>query len=92
MSQWGEKNNFMKKSFLGKVLMMASFVAILGGFSSCQDYTEEVKSELLNKIETQNTSLEQALAAQKQALEAKLAELQAAQEACKAECAEKMSQ
>ena len=92
MSQWGEKNNFMKKSFLGKVLMMASFVAILGGFSSCQDYTEEVKSELLSKIETQNTSLEQALAAQKQALEAKLAELQAAQEACKAECAEKMSQ
>ena len=92
MSQWGEKNNFMKKSFLGKVLMMASFVAILGGFSSCQDYTEEVKSELLNKLETQNTSLEQALEAQKQALEAKLAELQAAQEACKAECAEKMSQ
>ena len=46
----------------------------------------------MNKLETQNTSLEQALAAQKQALEAKLAELQAAQEACKAECAEKMSQ
>ena len=92
MSQWGEKNNFMKKSFLGKVLMMASFVAILGGFSSCQDYTEEVKSELLNKLETQNTTLEQALEAQKQALEAKIAELQAAQEACKAECAEKMSQ
>ena len=72
--------------------MMASFVAILGGFSSCQDYTEEVKSELLNKLETQNTTLEQALEAQKQALEAKIAELQAAQEACKAECAEKMSQ
>ena len=72
--------------------MMASFVAILGGFSSCQDYTEEVKSELLNKLETQNTTLEQALEAQKQALEAKLAELQTAQEACKAECAEKMSQ
>ena len=71
--------------------MMASFVAILGGFSSCQDYTEEVKSELLNKLETQNTTLEQALEAQKQALEAKIAELQAAQEACKAECAEKMS-
>ena len=72
--------------------MMASFVAILGGFSSCQDYTEEVKSELLNKLEIQNTTLEQALEAQKQALEAKIAELQAAQEACKAECAEKMSQ
>lgn len=72
--------------------MMASFVAILGGFSSCQDHTEEVKSELLNKLETQNTTLEQALEAQKQALEAKIAELQAAQEACKAECAEKMSQ
>lgn len=92
MSQWDEKDKLMKKNFLGKVLMMASFAAILGGFSSCQDYSEEVKSELLNRLETQNTSLEQALAAQKQALEAKLAELQAAQEACKAECAEKMSQ
>ena len=92
MLRQGRKNNFMKKSFLGKVLMMASFVAILGGFSSCQDYTEEVKSELLNKLEIQNTTLEQALEAQKQALEAKIAELQAAQEACKAECAEKMSQ
>ena len=68
----------MEKKFLGKVLMMASFVAVLGGFSSCQDYTEEVKSELLNKLETQNTTLEQALEAQKQALEAKIAELQAA--------------
>ncbi|MBR5576911.1 MAG: hypothetical protein IKW22_06525 [Bacteroidaceae bacterium] len=82
----------MKKNFLGKVLMMASFAAILGGFSSCQDYSEEVRSDVLNKLETQNTTLENALAAQKQALEAKLAELQAAQEACKAECAEKMSQ
>lgn len=92
MSQWDEKDKLMKKNFLGKVLMMASFAAILGGFSSCQDYSEEKYSDVLNKIETQNTSLEQALAAQKQALEAKLAELQAAQEACKAECAEKMSQ
>ena len=92
MSQWDEKDKLMKKNFLGKVLMMASFAAILGGFSSCQDYSEEKYSDVLNKLETQNTSLEQALAAQKQALEAKLAELQAAQEACKAECAEKMSQ
>lgn len=92
MSQWDEKDKLMKKNFLGKVLMMASFAAILGGFSSCQDYSEERYSDVLNKLETQNTSLEQALEAQKQALEAKLAELQAAQEACKAECAEKMSQ
>lgn len=87
-----DKNKSMKKSFLGKVLMMASFVAILGGFSSCQDYSEERYSDVLSKLENQNTTLEQALAAQKQALEAKIAELQAAQEACKAECAEKMSQ
>ena len=86
------KNNFMKKSFLGKVLMMASFVAILGGFSSCQDYSEERYSDVLGKLENQGVTLEQALEAQKQALEAKIAELQAAQEACKAECAEKMSQ
>lgn len=87
-----DKNKSMKKSFLGKVLMMASFVAILGGFSSCQDYSEERYSDVLSKLENQNTTLEQALEAQKQALEAKIAELQAAQEACKAECAEKMSQ
>ena len=92
MSPRDEKDKLMKKNFLGKVLMMASFAAILGGFSSCQDYSEEVRSDVLNKLETQNTTLENALAAQKQALEAKLAELQAAQEACKAECAEKMSQ
>ena len=92
MSPRDEKDKLMKKNFLGKVLMMASFAAILGGFSSCQDYSEEVRSDVLNKLETQNTTLENALAAQKQALEAKLAELQAALEACKAECAEKMSQ
>lgn len=81
----------MKKKFLGKVLMMASFVAILGGFSSCQDYSEEIYSDVLNKLEIQNTSLESALEAQKQSLEAKLAELQAAQQECQKECAEKMS-
>ena len=80
----------MKKKFLGKVLMMASFVAILGGFSSCQDYSEEIYSDVLNKLEIQNTSLESALEAQKQSLEAKLAELQAAQQECQKECAEKM--
>lgn len=81
----------MKKKFLGKVLMMASFVAILGGFSSCQDYSEEIYSDVLNKLEIQNTSLENALEAQKQSLLEKIAELQAAQQECQKECAEKMS-
>ena len=81
----------MKKKFLGKVLMMASFVAILGGFSSCQDYSEEIYSDVLNKLEIQNTSLENALEAQEQSLLEKIAELQAAQQECQKECAEKMS-
>lgn len=82
----------MKKKFLGKVLMMASFVAILGGFSSCKDYSEDRYSDLLGKLENQNISLEEALEDQKKNLMDKIAELQAAQDACKKECAEKMSQ
>ena len=91
MSLRDAKNKFMKKSFLGKVLMMASFVAVLGGFSSCQDYSEERYSDILNKLETQNSSLEDALEKQKQSLLEKIAELEAAQQKCQQECAEKMS-
>ena len=80
----------MKKSFLGKVLMMASFVAILGGFSSCKDYSEDRYSDLLGKLEDQNSSLNDALDAQKNDLLAQIAELEAAQQACKDECAQKM--
>lgn len=91
MSPRDAKNKFMKKKFLGKVLMMASFVAVLGGFSSCQDYSEERYSDILNKLETQNSSLEDALEKQKQSLLDKIAELEAAQQKCQQECAEKMS-
>lgn len=82
----------MKKSFLGKVLMMASFVAILGGFSSCKDYSEDRYSDLLGKLEDQNSSLNDALDAQKNDLLAQIADLEAAQQACKDECAQKMKE
>ena len=82
----------MKKSFLGKVLMMASFVAILGGFSSCKDYSEDRYSDLLGKLEDQNSSLNDALDAQKNDLLAQIADLKAAQQACKDECAQKMKE
>ena len=81
----------MEKKFLGKVLMMASFVAILGCFSSCDDNSEDNYSDLLNKLETQYASLEDALDAQKKSLLEKLAELEAAQQQCKRECSEKMA-
>ena len=82
----------MKKSFLGKVLMMASFVAILGGFSSCKDYSEDRYSDLLGKLENQNSSLNDALDAQKNELLAQIADLEAAQQACKEECEQKMKE
>lgn len=82
----------MKKSFLGKVLMMASFVAILGGFSSCKDYSEDRYSDLLGKLEDQNSSLNDALDAQKKDLLGKISDLEAAQDACKKECAQKMQE
>lgn len=81
----------MEKKFLGKVFMMASFVAILGCFSSCDDNSEDNYSDLLNKLETQYASLEDALDAQKKSLLEKLAELEAAQQQCKRECSEKMA-
>ena len=80
----------MKKSFLGKVLMMASFVAILGGFSSCKDYSEDRYSDLLGKLEDQNSSLNDALEVQKNDLLLQIADLEAALQACKDECAQKM--
>ena len=70
---------------------MASFVAVLGGFSSCQDYSEDRYSDVLNKLETQNSSLEDALEKQKKSLLEKISELEAAQQKCQQECAEKMS-
>lgn len=90
MQSRDEKVNFMKKKFLGKVLMMASFIAILGGFSSCKDYSEDRYSDLLSKLENQNITLEEALNAQKEELLKKIAELEAAQKACKEECRIKM--
>lgn len=82
----------MKKNVFSKILMMASVVAVLSGFNSCKDYSDEVNSDLLAKLENQNTTLQEALAAQKEEFMQKIVELEAAQEACKAECAEKMSQ
>ena len=72
--------------------MMASVVAVLSGFNSCKDYSDEVNSDLLAKLENQNTTLQEALAAQKEEFMQKIAELEAAQEACKSECANKMKE
>ena len=56
----------MKKNVFSKILMMASVVAVLSGFNSCKDYSDEVNSDLLAKLENQNTTLQEALAAQKE--------------------------
>ena len=82
----------MKKNVFSKILMMASVVAVLSGFNSCKDYSDEVNSDLLAKLENQNTTLQEALAAQKEEFMQKIAELEAAQEACKSECANKMKE
>ncbi len=79
----------MKKNFFGKILMMASFVVILGGLSSCKDYSEDRYSDLLSKLEDQNTSLSDALNVQKDSLHAMKEAFEAAQQACKDSCAKK---
>lgn len=81
----------MKKNFLTKLLMMVSFVAILGGVGSCKDYSEERYSDLLGKLNDQNTTLTDAMEAQKQELEGKISDLQALLDACKKECQGKIA-
>lgn len=73
---------YMKKKIINGFLMVALLVASVGTFVSCKDYEEDKYSDLLGK----NASLAELVEKYKSELDKSIADLKAAQEACRQMC------
>jgi TolA-binding protein len=78
----------MKKKFINGLLMAALFLGFTGSMVSCKDYDDEKVGDLSGVLADKEAELKDALAAQKKALEDKIADLQSQIDACKKTCSD----